>query len=87
MPDFKVLNFNKPEPKPERQPQLPTEEVLRDLLLDKPMRSCVVVVVNEDGVLSYWVDGLSAYEGVGVLETAKLAVLNNDIPYEDCEDE
>lgn len=73
---MKVLDFTKPPPKPEHQPHLPDGEVLRDLLINKPMKACVAIVINEDGLLSFWIDGMNIFEAVGVMESAKLAMLD-----------
>jgi len=81
MSDIKVVSFTPKAPPPEedREGHLPSPEMLKDLLLDKPMGGCILIVTNEDGIMSYWMDNYSTYEAIGILETTKAAMVSNTI--------
>lgn len=53
----------------------PNVSVMQSMLGDKPMATCVVLVVNNEGSLSHYVDGSSIMETVGLLESMKLSLL------------
>lgn len=67
-------------PEPEEQEEVymasfPNVAVMQSMLGDKRMVTCVVLVVNEEGQLSHYVDGANIMETVGMLESMKLSLL------------
>jgi hypothetical protein len=75
----KVIDFTPKPTKAEREVRLPTTKELEDLMNGIPMKSCVVVLVNEDESLSYMFDGASPMEAIGLMETAKFSILTQPL--------
>lgn len=75
----KLVEFKKkPEP-PQEIPRLPTEDELKWLLSDKPLRSAVLLLLNEDGEYARWIVNLNNYEAIGFMEQIKADILLGDI--------
>ena len=72
---MKVVEFTPKPTKAEREARLPTTKELEALMGDVPMKSCVIILVNEDDSLSYMFDGASPMEAIGLMETAKFSIL------------
>lgn len=53
----------------------PNVAVMQSMLGDRPMSQCLVLVVNDEGQLSHYVDGASIMESIGLLESMKLSLL------------
>lgn len=84
--DITLVSFTPKKPThtaEDREGHLPPPELIKELLLDKPMGGCILIVTNEDGIMSYWMDNFNTYEAIGLMETTKAAMIANTLNDED----
>lgn len=64
------------EPEEAHVASFPDVAVMSSMLEGKPLSSCIVLVMNTEGSLSHYVDGVSIFEAVGMLESMKRSLLD-----------
>ncbi len=78
MADIKLVDFKKTKTEEPEGPYLcriPTSEDFKPIIGSEKFKHVVLIATTESGELVRWLDGISLYQAIGMMEDTKLEML------------